>query len=214
MTADGVGAGGRTGGPGPSVKRLPERAGAGEHGPADDLPRALYDDLRRLAAARLAHERCDHMLDATSLVHEAYLRLVGHGHGDGWDGRGHFFAAAAETMRRILVERARRRGRTKNGGGRRRVALRCNEPSRAVADRSNDVLAVSEALLAFERRDPERAALVKLRYFGGLTLEQAAVATGISRATAARRWAYARAWLHDRIDAAGAGDGSRHRPDS
>jgi RNA polymerase sigma factor (TIGR02999 family) len=130
-------------------------------------------------------------------VHEAYLRLVGDGSSE-WDGRGHFFAAAAEAMRRILVERARRRGRIKHGGGRRRVPLDDGvmgiDPAGA-----GDVLAIDDALRAFEEHHADQAMLVKLRYFAGLTLEQAAEAMGISRATAARRWAYAKAWLFDRL---------------
>jgi RNA polymerase sigma factor (TIGR02999 family) len=156
------------------------------------LPR-VYDQLRRLAAARLSREAPGQSLQATDLVHEAYLRLVGRDPAQPFDGEAHFFAAAAESMRRILIDRARRRRRLKHGGARRRVplnldALRVDEPS-------DDLLALDEALTAFAREDPDAAALVQLRVFAGLTHSQAAGILGISRRTADRDWAYARAWL-------------------
>jgi RNA polymerase sigma factor (TIGR02999 family) len=166
----------------------------------------VYDELRRLAVGHLAHERPGQTLQATALVHEAYLRLVGPDPGRPWNGRGHFFAAAAESMRRILVETARRKGREKHGGGRRRVGL-----DNAEADpdgRADDVLALDAALTALAREDPAKAELVKLRYFAGLTLEEAAACRGISLATAKRHWAVARAWLYDALRP----DGSHHFP--
>ena len=153
----------------------------------------VYDELRKLAAARLAHEAPGQSLQATALVHEAYLRLVGPDPDRAFDGRGHFFAAAAEAMRRILIDRARDRKRLKRGGGRRRVWIDLDnllaEPP------GDDVLALDEALTALAREDPGAAALVTLRAFAGLTLAQAAEVLGIGRRTADRDWAYARAWL-------------------
>ncbi len=156
---------------------------------ADLLPQ-VYDELRRLAAAKLAHERDGHSLDATALVHEAYLKLVGD---QKFDGRGHFFAAAAEAMRRILVDQARARQALKRGGGAARVEL---EPEALAAPApDDDLLALDEALTALAESHPEHAALVKLRHFAGLTADEAAAALGLSPSTADRRWAFARAWL-------------------
>jgi RNA polymerase sigma factor (TIGR02999 family) len=161
---------------------------------AEQLLPQVYDELRRLAAAKLGREAPGQTLDATALVHEAYLRLVGaSGVGASWSNRGHFFAAAAEAMRRILVESARRKGRRKRGGDLRRLDLAVNEPFMAGPD--TDVLAVDEALTRLAGAHPEKAELVKLRYFAGLTLTEAASALGISIATAGRHWRYARAWL-------------------
>jgi RNA polymerase sigma factor (TIGR02999 family) len=179
------------------VTRLIDAAAAGDFGAADELLPLVYDELRRLAAGHLARERPGQTLQATALVHEAYLRLVGPDPGRPWNGRGHFFAAAAEAMRRILVEAARRKGRERHGGGRRRVAL-----GDAPADpngRADDMLALDDALAALAREDPAKAELVKLRYFAGLTLEEAAACRGISLATAKRHWAVARAWLYDAL---------------
>jgi RNA polymerase sigma factor (TIGR02999 family) len=154
----------------------------------------VYDELRRLAAHRLAQERPGQTLQATALVNEAYLRLVGPGHDQRWDGRGHFFAAAAEAMRRILVENARRKGREKHGGRLRRENADLDLLS---ADGLPDeLLALNEALEKFELHDPLKAKLVELRFFGGLTLEEAAACLGISLSTADRAWRYARAWLY------------------
>lgn len=178
------------------VTRLLDRIGAGDLLATDALLPVVYDQLRRLAAARLAGEAPGHTLQATALVHEAWLRLVGD-EAKHWDHRGHFFAAAAEAMRRILVESARRKLRLKHGGGWQRVpedALIA--PERLLDD---DVLAVDEALTEFAAESPDKAQLVKLRYFAGLSENDAAAALGISRATAARWWAYARAWLYDRL---------------
>jgi RNA polymerase sigma factor (TIGR02999 family) len=166
---------------------------------ADLLP-IVYDELRRLAREQMAAERAGHTLQATALVHEAYLRLT-RGRAGPWDGRGHFFAAAAEAMRRILVEHARRRGTLKCGGGRRRVALdeaadRDELPAiESPCDRVDDLLALDAALDRLAAVDPPKAELVKLLYFAGLGLDDAAAALGVSRSTAHRHWLYARAWL-------------------
>src|SRR5262245_28688926 len=165
----------------------------GEKNAAGELLPLVYDELRKLAAARLAHEAPGQSLQATALVHEAFLRLVGLDPDRPFDGRGHFFAAAAEAMRRILIDRARDRKRLKRGGGRRRVRI---DLDRLLAeDPGDDVLALDEALTALAREDPEAAELVKLRAFAGLTLGQAAEVLSIGRRTADRDWAYARAWL-------------------
>jgi RNA polymerase sigma factor (TIGR02999 family) len=165
----------------------------GDRHAAGQLLPLVYDELRRLAAARLARESPGQSLQATALVHEAYLRLVGGDPDRPFDGRGHFFAAAAEAMRRILIDRARDRRRLKRGGGRRRVRI---DLDRLLAEPpDDDLLALDEALSALAREDPGTAALVKLRAFAGLTLGQAADVLGIGRRTADRDWAYARAWL-------------------
>jgi RNA polymerase sigma factor (TIGR02999 family) len=173
-----------------------------KHGDPDAAGRLLplvYDELRRLAARQLAREKPGQTLQATALVHEAYLRLAGKDAPQGWDSRGHFFAAAAEAMRRILVENARRKKRQKRGGDLRRVDLPLDEA--ASAARSDDLLALDEALELLAREDPQKAELVKLRFFAGLSVEEAARCLGISRATADRYWAYARAWLYERLQA-------------
>ncbi|MCC6491388.1 MAG: sigma-70 family RNA polymerase sigma factor [Pirellulales bacterium] len=167
----------------------------GEPGAADLLLPLVYDELRRLALSKLAQEKPGQTLQATSLVHEAYLRLLG---ADGrqpqrWDSRGHFFAAAAEAMRRILVEQARRKGRLKRGGQRRRVDL--DSACAASAEPSLDLLSLDEALTQLATSHPAKAELVKLRYFAGLTMPEAAAALGISLATAERYWTFARTWL-------------------
>jgi RNA polymerase sigma factor (TIGR02999 family) len=164
---------------------------------AEQLLPLVYDELRRLAARKLAHEAPGQTLTATALVHEAYLRLAGGGEGPRWDGRGHFFAAAAEAMRRILVESARRKRSLKRGGGLARQEL--DEAQVIAPEAPEDLLALDEALDKLAARAPAKAELVKLRYFAGLTIEQAAQALGISPATAERHWAYARAWLHQEI---------------
>jgi RNA polymerase sigma factor (TIGR02999 family) len=170
---------------------------ASEHGDAraaDQLLPLVYDELRRLAARRLAQERPGQTLEPTALVNEAYLRLVGPAGDRRWDSRGHFFAAAAEAMRRILVENARRKGRRKHGGG-----LRREHPDLDALSADglpHELLALNEALEKFELHDPLKAKLVELRFFGGLTLEDAAACLGISLSTADRAWRYARAWLY------------------
>jgi RNA polymerase sigma factor (TIGR02999 family) len=184
------------------ITRILEASGQGDPRAAAQLLPLVYDELRRLAAAKLAQEKPGQTLQATALVHEAYLRLVAGerpGSSPPWDNRRHFFAAAAEAMRRILVENARRKHRLKRGGDRQRIELRQIE---AVSDApSEDLLALNEALDLLAAEDPQKAELVKLRCFAGLPVEEAALALGISRATAARYWAYARAWLYDRLHA-------------
>jgi RNA polymerase sigma factor (TIGR02999 family) len=164
----------------------------------DKLLPLIYDELRKLAAAKLANEKPGQTLQATALVHEAYLRLVGSdGHGETWDSRGHFFAAAAEAMRRILVERARQKNTLKRGQNARRVDL--EQISLAVDDPSYELLALDDALCELERNDPQAAQLVKLRFFAGLPHQVAAEALGITRRTADRKWAVARAWLFQQM---------------
>ncbi len=157
----------------------------------------VYDELRNLAAHRLAHEAPGQTLQPTALVHEAYLRLLGGEAEKHWDSRGHFFAAAAEAMRRILVESARRKKRLKHGGGRARLPL--EEAELLAPEPSEDVLALDEALTALAATDRAAADLVQLRYFGGLSIPDAAQAIGVSPRTAERLWAFARAWLRERV---------------
>jgi len=159
---------------------------------AEQLLPLVYDELRKLAAVKLAQERPGQTLQATALVHEAYLRLVGDG-GPAWNSRGHFFAAAAEAMRRILVENARRKNSAKAGGDHRRVALSDIEP--ATESPHVDLLALDEALALLEAKHKRKADVIKLRFFAGLTNAQAAEALGISPATADNDWAYAKTWL-------------------
>ena len=167
-----------------------------EHGDphaAEQLLPLVYDELRKLAAHRLAREAPGQTLQATALVHEAYVRLVDGEQIKDWDGRGHFFAAAAEAMRRILVERARHKKSLKAGGGRQRVELAGVEP--VAEEPCDDLLGLDAALEKLEQKDKRKADLVKLRFFAGLTNEQAAQALGISASTADNDWAYARSWL-------------------
>jgi RNA polymerase sigma factor (TIGR02999 family) len=173
----------------------------GDGGAAGRLLPLIYDELRKLAAARMKSESPGHTLNATALVHEAYLRLVGSDAEQHWDSRGHFFAAAAEAMRRILVDNARRKRAVKHGGDRERIDLE-QEPLVAPS-RADDLLALDEALTDFAAADPAKAELVKLRYFAGLSLAESALALGISPTTAKRHWAYARAWLHTALAEAG-----------
>ena len=179
------------------VSRLLDAIEGGDPTAARRLLPLVYDELRRLAAARLAGEKAGLTLQATDLVHEAYLRLVGDDGGPPWDGRGHFFAAAAEAMRRILVDAARRKAALKRGGGLARVDL--DEAAAIVPETREDLVALDEALGKLARLDPVKAELVTLRYFAGLTVEQAARVLGISTTTAERYWAYARAWLHQEV---------------
>jgi RNA polymerase sigma factor (TIGR02999 family) len=160
----------------------------------DQLLPLVYDELRKLAARRLAQERPGQTLEPTALVNEAYLRLVGPAGERRWDSRGHFFAAAAEAMRRILVENARRKGRAKHGGRRRRELADLDALS--ASGPPHELLALHEALEQFALHDPLKAKLVELRFFGGLTLEQAAACLEISLSTADRAWRYSRAWLY------------------
>jgi RNA polymerase sigma factor (TIGR02999 family) len=161
----------------------------------------VYDELRRLAAARLAAEPSGHTLEPTALVHEAYLRLVGAPDGDHWNHRGHFFAAAAQAMRRILIENARRKQSLKHGGG--RAHRDVEELEVAVPEPREDLLALDAALSKLATIDPVAANLVQLRYFTGLTLPEAATMLVIAPRTAGRLWAYARAWLRREIEGAG-----------
>ncbi len=163
------------------------------HAAAQLLP-LVYDELRKLAAQKLAHEKPGQTLDATALVHEAYLRLVGPADAKRWENRGHFFAAAAEAMRRILVEAARRKKRRRHGGGLRQGALPADGPG--ITSPVEDVVAVNEALEKLAGADAQAAELVKLHYFAGLTIEQAAAVLGVSVRKAFTIWAYARAWLY------------------
>ncbi len=173
------------------------------HAAVDLLP-LVYDELRKLAAQRLAGEKPGQTLQATALVHEAYVRLVGGEQPQDWNGRGHFFAAAAEAMRRILVENARRKNRVKHGGDRERVEIEmASLPTRMTSD---ELIALDEALEKLRQEDPVKAQLVTLRYFGGMTVEQASEVLNISRVTAHRYWVYARAWLHQQITGSGTGE--------
>ena len=185
------------------VTQLLNQAGGGDANAATALLPLVYEQLRRLARRQLRRERPDHTLQATALVHEAYLRLVEPSRLRQWHGRWHFFAAAAEAMRRILVDNARGKARLKRGSGRR--PLRLDEVELIIGDPQQDLLALDEALAEFEADQPQKAQLVKLRYFAGLTVEESAQALGISVATAARHWAYARAWLYARVNASGGG---------
>ena len=203
------------------VTRILERIESGDPSAADQLLPLVYEELRKLAAARLAQEKPGQTLQATALVHEAYLRLVGAGaRGSGlgveaslsdqsplapnpetrtpsFSSRGHFFGAAAEAMRRILVEQARRKGRLRHGGGRQRVDLDSRVDMGQATD--ENLIALDQSLQQLEQDEPEAAAVVKLRYFAGLTIEEAARALDISVRTANRHWAYARAWLYQHM---------------
>ena len=163
---------------------------------ADKLLPLVYEELRRLAAHKMSHEPPGQTLQATALVHEAYIRLVG-SEARNWNSRTHFFAAAAEAMRRILIDNARRKQRLKRGGGQDKVDL--DSAELAIEAPSDDLIALDEALAKLASTDKVKADLVKLRYFAGLTLEQAAEILGLSQTTAKRQWTYARAWLYRQI---------------
>ena len=180
------------------VTQLLNAAGRSAALTANELLTLVYEELRRLAAAKMASEAPGQTLQATALVHEAWLRLTGDKRRH-WRDRTHFFAAAAEAMRLILVDNARRKRAARHGGGQQRVAM--PEVASAVVDHDDNVLAVDEALEKFAALDPQKAELVKLRYFVGMTVEEAAEALGISERTAKRYWAFARAWLHEEIKA-------------
>src|SRR5262245_25890970 len=181
-----------------AVTEILSRMEGGDPQAADQLMPLVYAELRRLAAHQLAHEKPGQTLEPTALVHEAYVRLVAGSAASAprehsWEGCGHFFAAAAEAMRRILVERARRKKRRKHGGGRQRVDLEEHElPLDAPVE---EILALDEALTRLAKEDPAAAQIVQFHFFAGLSIEQTAKALGVSRATAYRQWAYARAWL-------------------
>jgi RNA polymerase sigma factor (TIGR02999 family) len=179
------------------VTRILSAIEEGDPHAAEQLLPLVYDELRQLAAHKLAKEKPGHTLQATALVHEAYLRLVGGEKVRPWDSRGHFFAAAAEAMRRILIDSARRRRSRRPGRGAERRSLEGLEAAAPASD--DELLAVDEALERLRQVAPAKAELVKLRYFGGLTIPEAAKALGISVTTANRYWAYARAWLHEEL---------------
>ncbi len=176
------------------ITRILSDVARGDAHAAGRLLPLVYEQLRKLAGARMAEESPGHTLSATALVHEAYLRLVGPEDAARWDNRGHFFAAAALAMRRILVEAARRKQRQKHGGDRRRVSLEAAES--AVLAPSEDLLALDEALTRLTDHDPIKAEVVKLRFFAGLTMPEVARSLNISLATAERHWTYARTWLY------------------
>ena len=180
------------------VTRLLDAIDQGETQAAERLLPLVYEELRRLAAVKMSHEPAGLTLQPTALVHEAWLRLGG-GEGQAWKGRAHFFGAAAEAMRRILIENARRRKALRHGGG--QVRLDFDDLEVAAPQTDDQLLAIDEALSRFASLDPKKAELVKLRYFVGLTTEEAARALHISEATAKRWWEYARAWLHAEVNA-------------
>jgi RNA polymerase sigma factor (TIGR02999 family) len=178
------------------VTRILNAIERGEAKGTDELLPLVYEELRLLAAQKLSHEPPGQTLQATALVHEAYVRLVGN-QAQSWENRGHFFAAAAEAMRRILVENARRKRSLKRGGAGVRIDL--DQVDMPMQAKSGELLALDEALVRLTQQDQVKADLVKLRFFAGLTLEQAAQVLGISRATAIRHWSFARAWLFRQV---------------
>ena len=184
------------------VTRILSAIEQGDRCAVEQLLPLVYDELRRLAAQKLAREKPGQTLQATALVHEAYTRLVASGgasapRGQHWAGRGHFFAAAAEAMRRILIDRARQKRAQKRGGGRKRLDIDAVDvATRATPDQ---LLAIDDALAKLGHEDPAAARLVELRYFGGLSVDEAGKALGMSTATAYRHWKYARAWLHSEL---------------
>jgi RNA polymerase sigma factor (TIGR02999 family) len=180
-----------------NVTHLLKAIDQGDPQAAGQLLPLVYDELRRLAEQKLARESPGHTLQATALVHEAYLRLIGAGDGPAWDNRGHFFAAAAEAMRRILIDRARQKSALKHGGAARRVPL--DEALQGGPDETDRLLEIDEALTALEQHDAQAAQLVNLRYFAGLQHQEAAAALGVTRRAADRLWALARAWLYQRL---------------
>ena len=180
------------------ITRLLEKMREGDPKAEEELWSRVYRELRTLAACKMAHEAPGQTLQATALVHEAWLRIAG-GDATGWEGRRHFFAAAAEAMRRILIDNARRKQAVRHGGGLHRTERQPDEIAIAGGVPDEELLAVDEALDALAAHDPRKAELVKLRYFAGLTLEETAAALGLSERTAKRDWAYARAWLYREI---------------
>ena len=196
------------------LTRILDAASRGDPRAAGELLPAVYDELRRLAARRLSEERPGQTLQATALVHEAFLKVAGQNE-PRWESRAHFFAAAAEAMRQILIDAARRKRAARHGGEHQRIEMDDSllQLARSAGD-ADDLLALDEALTRFEAEDATRAKLVKLRFFAGLSIEEAAAAMGISRATAARHWEYARAWLRDAMGGDGRAKGSPGRPPS
>lgn len=180
------------------VTRILAAIEQGDARAADQLLPLVYEELRRLAAVKMSQEKPGQTLQATALVHEAYIRLVG-SQDQNWSGRTHFFTAAAEAMRRILIDNARRKQRLKHGGDRRKVDLTNAEP--AAEEASDELVALDEALTRLAEIDKTKADLVKLRYFAGLTLEQAAAVLNLPERTAKRYWAHARAWLYKQVTA-------------
>ena len=179
------------------VTRILSQIESGDSSAAEQLLPLVYDELRKLAAVRLAQEKPGQTLQATALVHDAYIRLVDVEKAQHWNSRGHFFSAAAEAMRRVLVEKARKKHALIRGGDRKKLDLNLVEPTGPRV--SEDVIALNDALEKLEKKDQVKAELIKLRYFAGLTVEQSAEIVGISPATAHRYWNYARAWLHQEI---------------
>ena len=179
------------------VTRVLSAIEQGDPGAAAQLLPLVYDELRKLAAQKLAHEAPGQTLQATALVHEAYLRLVDVDQAQQWNSRGHFFAAAAEAMRRILVDRARAKGRAKRGGRLQRLDI--DAVALATMVTPNQLFAIDDALAKLALDDPAAAEIVKLRYFAGLTVDEAGQALGLSTATAYRHWNYARVWLHSEL---------------
>ncbi len=188
------------------VTRILKAIDDGDPSAADQLLPLVYDELRKLAAQRLAQEKPGQTLQATALVHDAYLRLVGGGQEE-WNSRGHFFAAAAEAMRRILVEKARRKRRIRHGGRHQRIEF--DEIACDVEAPADELLGIDEAVAQLEASDPEAASLVKLRYFAGLTMPEVAAALGVPLRTAERNWTFARTWLKRHMSR----DAGRERPD-
>jgi RNA polymerase sigma factor (TIGR02999 family) len=182
-----------------NVTQILSKIESGDPAAAEQLLPLVYQELRTLAAAKLAHEKPGQTLQATALVHEAYLRLVDVDKAQQWDGRGHFFAAAAEAMRRILIERARQKASLKGGGGRQRIELESADPH-VLPMACADVLGLDDAIHRLEKEHPRKAQVVKLRFFTGLTTAEAANVLGVSVSTAENDWAYARCWLRLAMD--------------
>ncbi|TWT34976.1 ECF sigma factor [Thalassoglobus neptunius] len=180
-----------------NVTQILSKIESGDRQAASELLPVVYDELRKLAAANMIQERPDHTLQATALVHEAYLRLVDIDQVQGWESRGHFFAAAAEAMRRVLIDRARDNMRLKRNQGEKCIDVDSIEVATDTPD--EELLALNEMLSEFEQRFPDSAQLVKMRFFGGLSLAESAAALGIPRRTADRKWAFARSWLHKHL---------------
>jgi len=191
----------------PKTLTLALKAAAGDRQAAAELLPLIYDDLRKLARSRMAKLAPGQTLQPTALVHEAYARVIGSGD-PGWDGRGHFFGAAAQAMRNILVDQARRKGALKRGGGRQRLDLQ--DGDLAIQPPREDILALDEALRQLETDDPRKGQIVNLRYFAGLTAEETAAALDVSVGTVEREWRYIKAWLQTQL---AEGDGSDGAPD-